>query len=92
MNVLSKYLSHINGFSEIYPNAISSKYSMFMFTNTGDNCDPIASPSSRQYMSDLIPKCVVFTQKVNISIRLSIEINVRFSSEGSAVNLPCTTV
>ena len=34
MNV---YLSHIDGFSDIDPNPISSKYFMYMLANTGDN-------------------------------------------------------
>ena len=40
MNVSSTYLSHIDGFSDIDPNAISSKYSMYMLANTGDNGEP----------------------------------------------------
>ena len=44
MNVSSMYLSYIDGFSDVDPNAISSKYSM-MLANTGDNGEPIASPS-----------------------------------------------
>ena len=52
MNVSSTYLSHIDGFSDVDPNAISSKYSMYKFANTGDNGEPIASPSSCQYISD----------------------------------------
>ena len=30
MNVSSTYLRHIDGFSDVDPNAISSKYSMYM--------------------------------------------------------------
>ena len=37
MNVPSTYLSHIDGFSDVDPDAISSKYSMYKFANTGDN-------------------------------------------------------
>ena len=37
MNVSPTYLSHINGFRNVDPNAISSKYSMYMLANTGDN-------------------------------------------------------
>ena len=37
MNVSSTYLSHRDGFSDIDPNAISSKYSMYMLAITGDN-------------------------------------------------------
>ena len=37
MNVSSTYLSHIDGFSDVDPNAISSKYSMYMSANNGDN-------------------------------------------------------
>ena len=56
MNVLSPYLSHIDGFSDVDPNAISSKYSMYMLANTGDNAEPIAIPSSCRYISDPILK------------------------------------
>ena len=56
MNVSSTYLSHIDGFSDVDPNAISSKYSMYLLANTGDNGEPIASPSSCRYTSDLILK------------------------------------
>ena len=49
------YVSKSNdGFSEVDPNAIAPKYYMYMFANTGDNSEPIASPSY-QYMPDLIP-------------------------------------
>ena len=33
----SSYLIHIDGFSDVDPNAISSKYSMYMLANTGVN-------------------------------------------------------
>ena len=33
----SSYLSNIDGFSDVDPNAISSKYSMYMLANTDDN-------------------------------------------------------
>ena len=56
MNASSVYLSHIDGLSNIDPNAISSKYSMYMLANTGDSGDPIASPPFCWYMSDPIPK------------------------------------
>ena len=56
MNVSSTYLSHIDGFSDVDPNAISSKYSMYKFANTGDNGEPIANPSSCRYISDPISK------------------------------------
>ena len=46
MNVSSTYLSHNDGFYNLDPNAISSKYSMYTLANTSDNGDPIASPSS----------------------------------------------
>ena len=36
MNVSYTYLSHIDGFSDVDPNAIFSKYSMYMLDNTGD--------------------------------------------------------
>ena len=39
MNVSSTYLSHKNGFSYVDPNTISSKYSMYMLANIGDNGD-----------------------------------------------------
>ena len=41
INVSSMYLSHIDGFSDVDPNAISSKYSMCMLANTGDNSEPV---------------------------------------------------
>ena len=56
MNASSMYLSLNDGFNDVDPNAISSKYSMYMLANFGDNGDPIASPSSCRYMSDPIPK------------------------------------
>ena len=56
MNVSSTYLSHIDGFSEVDPNAISSKYSMYMLANTGNNGEPIISPFSCCYISDPILK------------------------------------
>ena len=56
MNVSSPYLSHIDGLSDVDPNAISSKYSMHLLANTGDNGEPIASHSSYRYISDPIPK------------------------------------
>ena len=40
MNVSSTYLSHIDGFSDVDPNAISLKYSMYKLANTGDNGTP----------------------------------------------------
>ena len=42
MNVSSTYLSYIDGFSDVDPYAISSKYSMYMLVSTGDNGEPIA--------------------------------------------------
>ena len=56
MNVSSTYLSHRDGLSDVHPNAISSKYSMYMWANTSDNGEPIASPSSCRYLSDPIMK------------------------------------
>ena len=56
MNMSSTYLSHIDGFSDVDPNAISLKYSMYILANTGDNGEPIASPSSCQHTSDPILK------------------------------------
>ena len=39
----STYLSHIDDLSDVDPNAISSKYSMYMLTNTGDDGKPIVN-------------------------------------------------
>ena len=39
------YLNHKDGFGDVDPNTISLKYSMYMFANTGDNSDRIASRS-----------------------------------------------
>ena len=50
------YLSPTDVFSDVDPNAISSKYSTYMLANTGDNSEPIASPSSCRYISDPISK------------------------------------
>ena len=91
MNVSSTYLSHIDGFSDVDPNAISSKHSIYMLANTGETGEPIVSPSW-QYISDPIPKLVVSTQKVVISIRLFIGIQVHSSSTRSAASLSRTTV
>ena len=55
MNVSSTHLNHIDGFNDVDPYAISSKYSMYMLANTGDNGEHKASPSCR-YISDPIPK------------------------------------
>ena len=46
MKVLSTYLSHIDGFSDVDHSAISPKYSMYILDNTGDNGEPIGSLSS----------------------------------------------
>ena len=91
MNTSSMYLNHIDGFSDGNPKAISLKHSQYMLTNSGNNSDPIASLSSCQYMSDPILKEIISTEKVNISIRLSIGILMCFSTEGSATNLSFTT-
>ena len=45
MNVSSTYLSHIDAFSDVDPNAISSKYSIYISTSNGDN-DEALSPFS----------------------------------------------
>ena len=45
---VSYYQSPNDGFSDVDPNALSSKYSSYMFTNDVINDDPIASPSSRR--------------------------------------------
>ena len=37
MNVSFTYLSRIDGFSDVDPNAISSKYFIYMLVNTGDD-------------------------------------------------------
>ena len=55
MNVSSTYLSHIDGFNDVDPNAISSKYSMYKLAKNSDNGESMASPSS-SYISDPIPK------------------------------------
>ena len=85
MNVSSMYLSRKDSFSDIDPNIISSKYPMYMFANTGDNCELINSSSFCRYMSD-------FISKVNIYISLSIGTQVHSSREGSAATLSRTIV
>ena len=50
------HLSYQDGFSDVDLNAITSKYSMYMLANNGNNTEPIASFSSFRYMSDPIPK------------------------------------
>ena len=50
-------------FRDVDPNEISSNYSTCMLPNTVDNGEPITSPSSCRYISDPIPKLLVFTQK-----------------------------
>ena len=57
MNV---YLSHIDGFSDVDPNAISSKYATYMLANTGDNSEPIASLSSCRVHFRSYPKVGYF--------------------------------
>ena len=37
MNMSSTYLSPIDGFSDVDPNVISSKHSMSMLVNTGND-------------------------------------------------------
>ena len=44
---------------------------MYTLAKTGDNSDPISSPSSCRYMQDSISRQVVSAEKVYISIRLS---------------------
>ena len=46
MNISPTYLSHIDVFSEIDPNAISLKYSTYILANTDDNGETVASPCS----------------------------------------------
>ena len=58
MSVSSIYRSHNDDFSDVDPNTISSKYSMYILANTDDNGDSITSPSSCSYMSDPIPLVV----------------------------------
>ena len=77
------YFNHIVGFRDIDSNAISLKYSIYIFA--------IAKPSSCRYMCDPIPKCVVCVQKVNISIRLSIGILICSYRDESEANLSLTT-
>ena len=91
MKVSSTYLNHIVSFRDIDSNAISSKFSIYIFTIAGDNGEPIAKPSSCWYMCDPILKCVVCVQKVNISIKWSIGKLVRSSRDESEVNLSLTT-
>ena len=92
MHVLSRYLRHKDDFSEGDLNTISWKYSMYMFASTIVYGNPIASPSTCQYMSNPILKKVVSTQEVNISIRLSTGIRARSSSAGYTANLFYYTV
>ena len=54
INVSFIYLSHIDGFRDVVPHAISSKYSVYMLANVGDNGHLKASLC--QYMLDLILK------------------------------------
>ena len=56
MNVSSTYLSHIDGISDVDPNAISSKYSMYMLAN--DSGEHMASSSCR-YISDPEVGCLI---------------------------------
>ena len=44
IKVSSTYLNHIVGFRDIDSNAISSKYSIYIFAIAGDNGEPIAKP------------------------------------------------
>ena len=91
MKVSYTYLNHIVGFRDIDSNAISSKYSMYIYSpllvimtssllspHPVDICDPIL-------------KGVVCVQRVNISIRLSIGILVHSSRDESEANLSLTT-
>ena len=56
MNLSFTFLNHVDAFNDVDPNAISSKYSMYTLANTGNNGDPIGSPSSCRYMLDPILK------------------------------------
>ena len=48
--------SLIDGFNDIDSNAISSKYSIYMLANTGDNDESEGIPFYRQYTSDPISR------------------------------------
>ena len=61
---------------------------MNSLANNRYNGEPIGSPFSNQYITDLIPKLFVSIVKVN----LSFGIHHRSSSEGSATNLFRTTI
>ena len=56
MNVSSTYLCHIDSSSDLDPNAVLSKYSIYMLANSGDNGEAIANPSFCRYISDPIQK------------------------------------
>ena len=92
MKVSSTYLSQNDDFSDVDPNTISLKYSVYIFTNTGDNGQTYSQSFLLVYVSNPFLKSVISTQKVNISIRLSIRMLVCSSSKGSAANLFRTTV
>lgn len=64
----------------------SSKHSIYMFVNTGDNGEPTVKPSSCWYISKSSWKNVVCIQNINISIRLSIRMLVHSSREESDSN------
>ena len=40
--------------SDVDPNAISSKYSIYTLANTGNNGDPITSPSCRYILNSIL--------------------------------------
>lgn len=56
---------------------------MYIITIPGSNGEPIAKPSFYWCMLDTNLKNVVYTQNVNIFIRLSVGMLVRSSREGS---------
>ena len=53
----STYLSHIDGFSDVDPNAVSSKYSMYMLANTTvkihHSISTLCQRPSRKYPKDI---------------------------------------
>lgn len=52
-----EFLNHNVGIRACVPIAFSSEYSMYMFTITGNNGEPITKPCSCWYMSDYLEEC-----------------------------------
>ena len=48
----------MDGFSDVDPNAISSKYFLYMLANTGDNGEPIAMKTIVQKTLMIIKLCL----------------------------------